>query len=807
MEQYEHLKLPLFAENVERQKKGGGGGYKLPEGRNKLEFAQQAIKDANDIKNNFTILKKKFSGNLNPTLIFEIKINQSVSPDNFEKDLTGMDIHVLSVAENKRGYWVIFADDIELTKFKSKLKIYGQPDGSNYDFFNAIESFQDIPSEKKIGKALQDSPLGETADFIDIELWRMTDPQKNEQFIAELKRTYSDGSQFRITDTLITRTFVLLRVKLTKRIFDEIIELKEITRADRPSITQFNPSEYDNPNISDIEINAPDENAVGILIIDSGIISNHPMLEKCVGSAENFQTGQKETHDTVGHGTAVAGCAAYGNIELCLKNKEFNPSNWIFSAKIMYAEKNNLNGMVSAIYDPEKLIEHQFKDAVESFLSNPDYHIRVVNISLGNSNEVWHKNYHRQLPLAALIDELAFIFSDVVFIVSAGNRSPSDVFETIAEIKDNYPAYLTENPDFKIINPATSALALTVSSIAGVAKIEKERYDGTKQIKTVIAEENQPSPFTRTGFGINGMIKPELVEYGGNLILFRNHGRISEDRGGKIALLNNKTTDNIIQFDYGTSFSAPKVAHLAGRIANQFPQRSGLFIKNMLLVEADYPFTPSKEFYSTKDKKAAETKHLSICGFGLSNFDRTVNSYSNRAVLWDEGKIGLNQIKVYSLQLPDIFFTERGKKTIIITLTFSPDTRPTRGDSYLGNRMEFHLFHSINPQILIEKYGVISENTEQYGGVPEDLKKFEIDLFPGANTRKAGCHQKAWKNYKKEPKNRPTSPVSLVLLNFNKWMPDSNKMQDYCISVTFEHEKAIELYNQIKVKNQARVKV
>jgi hypothetical protein len=297
------------------------------------------------------------------------------------------------------------------------------------------------------------------------------------------------------------------------------------------------------------------------------------------------------------------------------------------------------------------------------------------------------------------------------------------------------------------------------------------------------------------------------VEYGGNLILFRNHGRISEDRGEKIALLNNKTTGNIIQFDYGTSFSAPKVAHLAGRIANQFPQRSGLFIKNMLLMGADYPFTPSKEFYSAKDKKESETKHLSICGFGLSSFDRAINSYSNRAVLWDEGQIGLNQIKVYSLQLPDIFFTERGKKRIIITLTFSPDTRSTRGDSYLGNRIEFHLFHSINPQILIEKYGVISENTEQSGGVPEDLKKFEIDLFPGANTRKAGCHQKAWKTYEKKPKNNPTSPVSLVLLNFNKWMPDSNKMQDYCISVTFEHEKAIDLYNQINIKNQARIKV
>jgi hypothetical protein len=119
--------------------------------------------------------------------------------------------------------------------------------------------------------------------------------------------------------------------------------------------------------------------------------------------------------------------------------------------------------------------------------------------------------------------------------------------------------------------------------------------------------------------------------------------------------------------------------------------------------------------------------------------------------------------------------------------------------------MEFHLFHSINPQILHEKYGVISENTEQTG-VPKDLEKYEIKLFPGSNTRKSGCHQKAWKEYKREPENRPSSPVSLVLLNFNKWITDENRMQDYCISVTFEHEKEIELYNEIKTSIQTRIR-
>jgi hypothetical protein len=577
MEKYDHLRLPIIEKSIERQKKGGGGGYTLPPGRNKTNFSQQAVKKAEEMAISFAHLKQKFQGIVNPSLIYEIEINQSVYPDNFEKTLTSMGIQVLSVAENKKGYWIVFTDDMELKEFKTRLTIYGQTGGPNYDFFNAIESFQDIPVEKKIGKSLRDKPLGVTADFINIELWKMTDPKRNEIFITDLEKAYTDQVHFRITDKLITRSFVLLRVKLTKSIFDEIIELKEISRADRPSVPQFNPFEYTRPDISTIQFHEPQENATGILVIDSGIISNHPMLEKCVGGEEDFQSGEREIHDTVGHGTAVAGCAAYGDIEDCLKNKVFNPSNWIFSAKVMYAEKN-ITGEIQAIYDPEKLIEHQFKDAVESFLSNTGYNIKIVNVSLGNSHEVWNKDYYRQLPLAALIDELAYTYPEVVFVVSTGNQKPLILFETIAELKDDYPNYLTENPDFRIINPATAALALTIGSIAGDSRIEQERY-GAEQIKTMIAEVNQPSPFTRTGCGINEMIKPELVEYGGNLVLYDNHGRISEDRGGKIALLNNKTTENIILYDYGTSFSAPKVANLVGRIANKFPQRSGNFLK------------------------------------------------------------------------------------------------------------------------------------------------------------------------------------------------------------------------------------
>jgi hypothetical protein len=520
-----------------------------------------------------------------------------------------------------------------------------------------------------------------------------------------------------------------------------------------------------------------------------------------VGGEGNYQTIEPNVQDIAGHGTAVAGCAAYGDVEKNISEKVFNPSNWIFSAKVMYSKTNPFNGQKDTAYDAEKLVEHQLKDAVEDFLSYEDYHIRVVNISFGNDHEIWHKNYLRQLPLAALIDELAYAYPNVVFVVSTGNQSIISNYETIDEKKENYPKYLVDNVEANIINPATSALSLTTGSIAQPVRIQEDRF-GDEYIKVPIADENQPSPFTRVGPGINGMVKPEFVEYGGNNILYENHGRISEDNGGRLLVLNNQATGSLVRFDYGTSFSTPKVARLAGEIANRFPQRSANFIKCLLLSGSYYPFIPKDNFYNFDAEKA----NLRVCGYGLPDFERTINSFDNRVVLFDEGNLQLNKIKVFSLQLPDIFFNEKGKKKIIVSLSFTPQTRSSRGDSYLGNRMEFHLFHTISPQVLTEQYGKVSiENSEEE--LPDTIKKFEISLSPGATPRKAGCHQKAWKEFKKEPKNRPASPISLVLINSNKWMADENAKIDYCLSVVFEHEKEIDLYNQIRTTIQTRARV
>ena len=149
MEKHQHLRLPLFQGDVERQKRNGGGGYSLPAGRNKSQFSKDATEKAENISSNFSTIKKQLSDKIDPSLIFEIEINQGVYPNAFEQTLGSMGIHILSVSEGKKGFLVVFSEDEDLRRFKQKLSTYGSEEGANYDFFNAIESFSDIHLEKR----------------------------------------------------------------------------------------------------------------------------------------------------------------------------------------------------------------------------------------------------------------------------------------------------------------------------------------------------------------------------------------------------------------------------------------------------------------------------------------------------------------------------------------------------------------------------------------------------------------------------------------------------------------------------------
>jgi subtilisin family serine protease len=176
---------------------------------------------------------------------------------------------------------------------------------------------------------------------------------------------------------------------------------------------------------------------------------------------------------------------------------------------------------------------------------------------------------------ASLLDELSREL-DIVIIVSSGNVSNPNVpnFSNREDLMNKTRDQLLSD-EHRLIDPATAALGVTVGSITRYA--EPDNPAGLKTIPLSAGKEGYPSAFTRTGEGVNGAVKPEFVDYGGNFVI-RQLGS-NDVRWGINHALNEPTLNNSIDRIFkgwqGTSFAAPHVTHIAARLQRALQTQIG----------------------------------------------------------------------------------------------------------------------------------------------------------------------------------------------------------------------------------------
>ncbi|MFH1190276.1 MAG: S8 family peptidase [Candidatus Omnitrophota bacterium] len=819
----EHLELPFYREEFERKKTGRGPRVVIRE--NTKQYYTQQLSAIEEIKKDFALQKEKFSKYFDPDLIFKIRINQSVDEDGFIQFLGACGIKVISTSPDKQGYWITLAEDEDLQKVERRLKEYCET--KKLQTFNCIEPFEQIPVEDKIGEELRAHPLepGETA-HLDVEIWRMEDKRideflsgKGEQKGFEFLLNEKGG---KITDRLKTTNLCLLRVRLNKEIFDDIKTLNVINRIDRPPKPYFTAETISIP-LEKLDVKEPpNKNATAIGILDSGILASHPLLEKATGDEIAVSMlGRKEIRedkpqDDVGHGTKVAGIAVYGDLKQCILEKKFSPEVWILSAKVMY-RKEGPTGEICAEYDETELLEHQLEKAVTYFVENFK-NCRIVNISFGNRASPMFRG-QAQYSLAVLIDELAKKHN-LIFIISAGNISENKVLAIIKK----YPQYfIDETKDVKIIDPASSAYALTVGSIVQeYGPFESGNENSEKDIAYSPAnKKGYPSPFTRVGPGYREMIKPDLVEEGGNILITPSFSIAKQ--GGNLIVLNPDwlKEGRLFSMAYGTSLSAPKVANLTARLCNQYPNFSSNMIKALILASAEIPKDRPSPLdsinYGSRNKDLLHL--LKIYGCGKPNLNTASFSSLNHVVLKAENSIQINGIHLYHFYLSDEFLTVKGDRQISIVLTYDPPVLRKRRN-YMGVNMEFHLFKNSSVTEIIDGYKSIlkdnndeteeaidEENEDGEGVVPEQLKIKEIKLKPGVTIRKRSLHQKGIILYKRKTEIDISKPLVLAVINQDRWIRDREYKQNYAVVVTVKHQAEIDLYNQIRQRIAEKIRI
>ena len=318
------------------------------------------------------------------------------------------------------------------------------------------------------------------------------------------------------------------------------------------------------------EVPSPPDQAPGIVVLDSGLAAGHPVLDPAVGDSQSFVAGASPA-DRHGHGTFVAGIALYDDVAAHLQNRRFEPRLRLFSGRVL----DDQNAA-----DPQ-LIENRVEQAVRHFREECD--CRVFNLSYGDLNKPYQGRHVSGLAvtLDALSREL-----DVLFVVPTGNFDGDEAGPS--DWRGECPGCLTA-PGAALIDPAPALNALTVGSLARNGQNPRWPDDPAYQ---PVARTDQPSPFTRHGPSVNGAIKPDLVDYGGNwMIDARTGGGLAAGRQGVGELSTNGsfTTQNPFREDSGTSFSAPKVAHAAARILGEIPEAGVDLCRALLVAHARTP--------------------------------------------------------------------------------------------------------------------------------------------------------------------------------------------------------------------------
>lgn len=570
----------------------------------------------------------------------------------------------------------------------------------------------------------------------------------------------------------------------------------------------FDVSEYDPYSISydsvdsgiseELSFESPSESSPTICIVDSGIQEMHKYLMDAIRQnlSKSYLSDNNSTADEVengGHGTRVAGCVLFSN-EIP-RNRTHKHIAWLANARIL----DDRNIIPSNLYPPVLFynIVSDYKDQVKLF-----------NLSLGSSRACRLKHMS---DWAASLDQLNWEY-DSLFVISAGNISRDFNHVNNPGLKDlissgrEYPSYF-DLPFARITNPAQSAFSLTVGSICNN---EFETLD----LKS-FGKLNEPSSFTRSGPGLWGMVKPDVVEYGGDYVREKNANPNITTRPDTCPETIRTTNSSLSARGndvVGTSFSAPKVSHVAAHILNQWPDASSLFLRSLIVQSARWPEI---------SLGLTEYQKLNLFGYGLVSLDRALDNSPNRITYVVENNISPKFAHVYKVDIPEELNRpgDSHQYLIEVSLAYKARIRRTRRGtkSYVSSWVDWMSSKRGESDEMFKRRAVqyASSVTGSFEIDTSDLDTDVIQwIFREKNNwgaikgmkRNDSTLQKDWVYLKSH---ELPETLSFSVIGHPGWEKDIYQESiPYCFMISIEClNPEIQIYNKIRLHNQIEVEV
>ena len=816
IERLPHLPIEQTSKSPERKKKENKHHPPSPQSGDRGLVAKEFEVAIERLETEAKVKTKKLPQGIDPHLVFKMPVFEGANLNQLEEKLERVGLSVVSVDADKEVI-VVFRSETDLSDFRQSIETYKQPKANSkttvFDIFEWVkpQELASLTPADRIGEGLAEiiGSEGENIEdeklyqVLDVEVWpsgtSAQDAQRNLEEIRALGSSTEIPRQNgeRVTDTFSSADLCMARVRFSGARLRKLLEMDVVAIISVPPQPSLGRGEILGGTPDDfppIEPLTDDQRGPRLCVLDSGIVSSHPLLAPNVGYEDAFLTDVSTIADENGHGTRVAGIAVYGDLRRCRAEKRFQSPITLYSGRILN-EHNEL--------DDEKLFITQIRSALDAFTKEP-YGCRIFNLSFGR-REPWAGK--KQTTWGEALDKLAREYK-VLFVVSSGNvttfETPMRRGDDAAQQKARYHACLLED-EWRLCDPAMAALAVTVGAITDLAIPPLD-----DDLKFPVAGRNQPSPFARCGPGVTEAMKPDFVEEGGNLILsgYDQMRKIERDPVTSVISLHNEPTDRLFAVDIGTSMAAPRVAHIASLTEWRLWQDLGArphpnLVRAVMATAASIPPAARELFGSDSVYRA--------CGYGRINPDFATTSRGNRVLLCAESEVELDHFSIFRVPMPPELLKAEGYKHLTVALAFDPPVRARRTREYIGVEMSLRVIRGKTLPQIEDALRVFTRQEKEDKKQREPITgRFNVKMLPVDSMRNAGisrkrstlqCASYSWKSRRFGDTYGHDSEWYVVVRAEDKWAKAEIETQSFAVAVVLEADNDL-LYNAVKQRVQ-----
>ena len=552
-------------------------------------------------------------------------------------------------------------------------------------------------------------------------------------------------------------------------------------------------------------VHCPPDPDVAICILDTGVNNGHPLLSPLLSDDDCLSVDEEwGTFDHNKHGSLMAGIAGYGDLEACLESKtEIEINHCLESVKILPPPPKET--------EPDLWGDITARGISFAEIQKPlRKRIICMAISAKDSRD-------RGIPSSwsGQIDQLASGSLDGhqrLLIICAGNLSDQ---ESAKEYPD---AQITDS----IHDPGQSWNALTVGSYTCLDQINDPTMDGYEPI----APKECLSPFSTTSSVWDNMwpIKPEIVMEGGNLAR-DSQGFVSEC--DDLSILSTYYKPQEAQFHpfRMTSASTAKAAWFAAQIQTRYQDFWPETIRALMVHSAQWPESLKRQFIDN-EKKDSFKQLIRICGYGVPDLQRALDSASNSLTLIaqntlqpydknDKGRLISKEMHFFDLPWPKEELLNLSPDTEVemrITLSYFVEPGPGKIGwkdkyRYQSHGLKFHLNSPGESEEEFKKR-INKADREEDGDKPDTKSPIRYWVI-GQARDKGSIHSDIWKGPAADLASSNLICVSPIIgwWRTRSYLGKWDKKTRYSLIVTIStQDDTVDIYTPVAKDIETRIK-